>query len=80
MNGMVSVHAHDQDIAERSRGLQIPYMPNMQQIKTSIRSDNLLPARSKLFATTGKLVELHYFCAHLFTEFGIVRQSRLAFN
>jgi Domain of unknown function (DUF4912) len=41
-------------------------MPNVQQIKTSVRGYNLLPDRSQLFAAIGKLLKLDDFWAHSF--------------
>src|SRR5436309_5165450 len=42
-------------------------MPNVQQIKTSVRRYNLLPSRPQLFAAIGKLLKLDDFWAHSFS-------------
>jgi hypothetical protein len=60
----VIVQPHNQKIAERSGRLQIPHMPDVQQIKTSIRGYNFLPGGPQLLAATKKLLKLDYFCAH----------------
>jgi hypothetical protein len=39
-------------------------VPNVQQIKTSVCGDNLLPGRPQLFAAIGKLLKLDDFWAH----------------
>jgi len=80
MDGTVTIQPDDQKIAERSRRLQIPHMPNVQQVKTSVCGYNLLPGRPQLLAAIGKLRKLDDFWVHSFTDFEIVRQSQLAFN
>src|SRR4029453_4554484 len=55
-------------------------MPNVQQIKTSVRGYNLLPDRSQLFAAIGKLLKLDDFLPHFFSAFEIVRPHQLGFN
>src|SRR5262245_55726127 len=42
-------------------------MPNVQEIKTSVRGDNLLPGRPQLFAAIGKVLKLDDFWAHSFS-------------
>ena len=39
-------------------------MPKVQQIKTSVRGNNLLPGGSQLFAAIGKLLKLDDFWTH----------------
>jgi hypothetical protein len=53
VDGTVTVQPDNQKIAERSRRLQIPYMPDVQQIKTSVRGYNPLPSRPQLLAPIG---------------------------
>src|SRR6266850_6546511 len=67
MDGTVTVQSDNQKIAERSCRLQIPHMPNVQQIKTSIRGYNLLPGRPQLLAAIGKILKLDDFWAHSFS-------------
>jgi hypothetical protein len=63
---MVTVQSDNQKIAERSRSLQIPYMPEVQKIKTSVRGYDLLPDRPQLLAATGKFLKLDDFWIHSF--------------
>src|SRR5437764_12186135 len=42
-------------------------MPKVQQIKTSVRGNNLLAGRSQLFAAIGKLLKLDDFWTHSFS-------------
>src|SRR5436190_18822917 len=42
-------------------------MPKVQQIKTSVRGNNLLPGGSQLFAVIGKLLKLDDFRTHSFS-------------
>src|SRR4029077_5056421 len=67
MDGTVPVQSDNQKIAERSCRLQIPHMPNVQQIKTSVRGYNLLPGQPQLFAAIGKLLKLDDFWTHSFS-------------
>src|SRR5690349_21733803 len=67
MDGTVPVQSDNQKIAERSCHLQIPHMPNVQQIKTSVRGYNLLPGRPQLLAAIGKLLKLDDFWTHSFS-------------
>jgi hypothetical protein len=56
-------------------------MPNVQQIKTSVRGYNLLPGRPEVLAAIGKVLKLDDFWAHSFSvDFEIAHQSQLAFN
>src|SRR5512132_2167615 len=64
VDGTVTVQSDNQKIAERSCRLQIPHMPNVQQIKTSVRGYNLLPGRPQLLAAIGKVLKLDDFWAH----------------
>src|SRR5262245_47861126 len=67
MDGTVPVQPYNQNVAERSRRLQIPHVPNVQQIKTSVRRHNLLPGRTQRFAAIGKLLKFDDFWAHSFS-------------
>src|SRR6478609_4952568 len=67
MDRMVTVQPNNQKIAQRSLRLQIPHVPNVQQIKTSVRGYNLLPGRPQLLAVIGKLLKLDDFWAHSFS-------------
>src|SRR5882724_11947780 len=67
MDGTVPIQPDNQKIAERSCRLQIPHMPNVQQIKTSVRGYNLLPGRPQLLAALGKVLKLDDFWAHSFS-------------
>jgi hypothetical protein len=72
----VTVQSYNQKIAERSCSLQIPHVPNVQQIKTSVRGYNLLPGRPQLVAATGKLIKLDDFWAHSFSLILRLRVNR----
>src|SRR5262249_30763583 len=63
----VPVQPYNENVAERSGRLQISHVPNVQQIKTSVRRYNLLPSRPQLFAAIGKLLKLDDFWAHSFS-------------
>ena len=76
MDGTVTVQSDNQKIAERSCRLQIPHMPNVQQIKTSVRGYNLLPGRPQLLAAIGKLLKLDDFWAHSFSLILRLRVNR----
>src|SRR5262245_65818577 len=67
MDGTVHVQPYDQNVADLSCRLQIPHVPNMQQIKTSVRRHNLLPGQPQLFAAIGKVIKLDDFWAHSFS-------------
>src|SRR6266705_891635 len=51
-------------------------MPNVQQIKTSVRGYNVLPGRPQLLAAIGKVLKLDYFCAHSFSLILRLRVNR----
>src|SRR5580765_3371604 len=76
MDGTVTVQANNQNIAEPSCRLQIPHMPNVQQIKTSVRGYNLLPGRPQLLAAIGKLLKLDDFWVHSFSPILRLRVNR----
>src|SRR5258708_28208495 len=76
MDRMVTVQPNNQKIAERSCRLQIPHMPNVQQIKTSVRGYNLLPGRPQLLAAIGKVLKLDDFWAHYFSLILRLRVNR----
>src|SRR6266436_2362408 len=76
MDGTVTVQAYNQKIAERSCRLQIPHMPNVQQIKTSVCGYNLLPGRPQLLAAIGKLLKVNDFWAHSFSLILRLRVNR----
>src|SRR6478736_4218610 len=76
MDGTVTVQPDNQNIAERSCRLQIPHMPNVQQIKTSVCGYNPLPGRPQLLAAIGKLLKLNDFWAHSFSLILRLRVNR----
>src|SRR5258707_14378718 len=76
MDGTVTVQPDNQKIAERSCRLQIPHVPNVQQIKTSVRGYNLLAGRPQLHAAIGKLLKLDDFWAHSFSPILGLRVNR----
>jgi hypothetical protein len=76
MTEPVTVQSYNQKIAERSCRLQIPHVPNVQQIKTSVRGYNLLPGRPQLLAAIGKLLKLYDFWAHSFSLILRLRVNR----
>src|SRR6476660_7886970 len=76
MDRMVTVQPNNQKIAERSCRLQIPHVPNVQQIKTSVRGHNLLPGRPQLLAAIGKLLKLNDFWVHSFSPILRLRVNR----
>src|SRR6476620_1022851 len=76
MDRMVTVQPNNQKIAERSCRLQIPHVPNVQQITTSIRGHNLLPGRPQLLAAIGKLLKLNDFWVHSFSPILRLRANR----
>jgi hypothetical protein len=43
-------------------------MPNVEQIKTSVRGYDLLPGQPQFLAAIGKLIKLEDFSAHLFSR------------
>src|SRR5437762_10809816 len=51
-------------------------MPNVQQIKTSVRGYNLLPGRPQLLAAIGKVLKLDDFWAHSFSLILRLRVNR----
>jgi len=76
MDRTVTVQPYNQNITERSRRLQIPHVPNVQQIKTSVRGYNLFPGRPQLLAAMGKLLKLDNFWAHSFSLILRLRVNR----
>src|SRR4029077_11508366 len=76
MDGTVTVQPDNQKIAKRSCRLQIPHVPNVQQIKTSVRGYNLLAGRPQLHAAIGKLLKLDDFWAHSFSPILGLRVNR----
>jgi hypothetical protein len=76
VDGTVTVQPYNQKIAERSCRLQIPHVPNVQQIKTSVRGYNLLAGRPQLHAAIGKLLKLDDFWAHSFSPILGLRVNR----
>jgi hypothetical protein len=64
VNGKVTVQANNQKVTEGARRLQIPHMPNVQQIKTSVRGYNILSGRPQVLAATAKVLKLDDFLAH----------------
>src|SRR6266481_7187640 len=76
MDGTVTVQSDNQKIAKRSRRQQIPHMPNVQQIKTSVRGYDFLPGRPQLLAAIGKVLKFDYFWAHSFSLILRLRVNR----
>src|SRR5207302_4329605 len=65
-NRTVAIQANSQEIAERTRSLQVPHMPDVEQIETAVRSDQLFPSSTQLLTVMRNLLKFDDFWAHGF--------------